>query len=257
MDLVKAIASRQLALGIWLLAASFSLPAFAQGSSHATPIDAKTGQPYTSKQYAKAARVICKKLDYFKRDPKTFRVKRPQMCTALPDECANDAEYLYSRGISRYTVQKVMDITPAERFNEQFPAIFEQLLTYSCPASSHAVSDEPFHNVRRNPMKRAVFLGRIDNFFNDFIFKDYEIKVNGQRRLSIDINAVEQVEGQPETIIDYLDKALAPVFSNYLGKATREDLEDLRQMLINRGAVPARDLDCQPDQQIGCEVKQR
>lgn len=214
--------------------------------------------PYTDEQYLILARSLCMQFDRYTDNAQAFTLRRPKMCVALPRLCKTDRKHIGPRGLTRYTIARMFKIQDTETLETQLPAIISKGLTYSCSnLSSHALSDIPFHQTKRNYMKRAVFVGQISNFFNRFIFKDYEIEQDGQKRLAIDINAVEIVDGEPETILDYLDKVLAPTHDAFLGNARRDDLEDLRQMLINRGAMKARDLDCADGQRVYCPIKGR
>lgn len=199
---------------------------------------------YTDEQYKRIAKSICLKLDRQKDNAQAYTLRRPKMCIALPRECKTSKTHIDSRGIVRYTIATVLKIKDSKTLEDSLPAILSNLLKYNCEkVSSHALPDLPFDQVRRNIMKRAVFTGQITDFFNRFIFKDYEQEdTNGYKSLAIDINAVELVEGKPETILDYLDKVLAPTHDAFLGKARRDDIEDLRQMLINRGAKRASEL---------------
>lgn len=244
----------------WRIPATALASALLAALAWATPAVAQPANPhielnYSDAQYQKTATIICRRLDRFKTDTQIYPLRQPKMCTALPKGCEAGKKYIGPRGIVRYSADQILKVGDAALLEAQLPAIINKLSTFSCAPSSHKLLGEPLHEVRRNIVKRAVFLGQTTNFFNRFIFKDYEYQQQGHRRLGIDINAVELVEGQPETLLDYLDTILAPTHKRYLGKAGRDDVEALRYSLIKRGAVRARDLDCAPGQQIYCPLK--
>lgn len=225
-------------------------------SNIAEPIDALTGKPYTDQQYQRIARSVCLKLDRYKDNAQAYILRKPKMCTALPEACRANKTHIGPRGLTRYTIATILKIRDTESLERDLPALISKTLSFNCPKpSSHALPDLPFDQQLRNIMKRAAFVAQSDNFFRRFLFKDYEYEVDGKLRLKVDINAIEMVEGEPETILDYLDKVLAPTHDAFFGKARRDDMEDLRVMLLERGALRARALRCEPGQKIGCDAE--
>ncbi|WP_027671329.1 hypothetical protein [Rheinheimera baltica] len=80
-------------------------------------------------------------------------------------------------------------------------------------------------------LKRMINLGEDSNFFYRFLLKDKQV----------DVNAVEYVDGEPETIIDFIDKILlTPEMQRYYSV---KELQKLRKNLIKHfGAKKAVDL---------------
>ena len=80
-------------------------------------------------------------------------------------------------------------------------------------------------------LKRMINLNEDSNFFYRFLLKDKQV----------DVNAVEYVDGEPETIIDFIDKILlTPEMQRYYSV---KELQKLRKNLIKHfGAKKAIDL---------------
>ncbi|NKI15940.1 hypothetical protein HCU74_00780 [Spongiibacter sp. KMU-166] len=178
------------------------------------------------------------------------------MCTAVPKACERGDKYLDMRGIVRATIAQGFRITDGEVLERNLPTLLNELMTYSCDIKSvYALSDVPFHHQKRNIAKRAIFTGQVKDFFNQFLFDDYGYRTGaGQRRVRFDINAVEMVDGEPETLLDYVDKVLGYHSDTYLAEEQRGNVELLRLKLVNRDAVNARNLDCAAGQKTGCSV---
>tara|TARA_R110001592_G_scaffold77100_1_gene232336 strand:- start:586 stop:1587 length:1002 start_codon:yes stop_codon:yes gene_type:complete len=255
-------AGRQLWLVIGLVTGLASVTAHAKDyrdCNHADPIErtqcVQETLTYTPKQIAKVASVICSRIDRYKRSSeKAFEIK-PEMCVAVPGMCDDGKKYLDIRGIVRATITQGLKITDNNKFEGQLTAILSEVMTHNCSIkSSFAITNVPFHNQKRNITKRAVFTGQIASMFNRFLFSDYEFERNGRKAVSWDINAVEIVDGEPETLLDYLDKILAPAHNTYIGYEQRGNARDLRREIIDRGAVNARRLDCAPIQRNWCKV---
>lgn len=198
---------------------------------------------YSNEQYSKVARVICMRIDDFKQSSaQAFEIK-PRMCPAVPRLCAKGQKYLDMRGVVRYTVAQGLKIKDSEKLENALPAILSELMKHPCSIkSTYALSDVPFHNQRRNIAKRAIFTGQTASFFNHFLFNDYGYDENGKKKVKVDINAVEYVGGEPETLLDYVDKVLAPDHDGFLGYEQRGNVESLRDALISIGAKKASEL---------------
>ena len=69
-------------------------------------------------------------------------------------------------------------------------------------------------------MKRAIALSMQNHVFYKFLLKSKET----------DVNAIEYVNGEPETVLDYLDKILAD--PNASKKFVIADIERLQQVLV-------------------------
>ena len=80
-------------------------------------------------------------------------------------------------------------------------------------------------------LKRMINLNEDSNFFYRFLLKDRQV----------DVNAVEYVDGEPETIIDFIDKILlTPEMQRYYSV---KELQKLKKNLIKHfGAKKAVDL---------------
>lgn len=82
-------------------------------------------------------------------------------------------------------------------------------------------------------MKRAIALSIHNKVFYEFLLDTEDVEINP--------NAVEYVNGQPETVVDYLDKILAD--PNSSRKYVISDIKRLRKDLVNYyGAKSAREL---------------
>ena len=139
---------------------------------------------------------------------------------------------------------------------QSVPGVISNALGRSCSDTSyHYALNIPFLKQRRNFAKRAIFLGNAQGLFDEFLFEEYSTVENGKRKTVIDINAVEYVDGEPETLLDYLDKILIHGHIERLGGSNRGDVNALRNDLIfSYGAVNAIELDCEPGQTVGCKT---
>lgn len=82
-------------------------------------------------------------------------------------------------------------------------------------------------------MKRALALKIQGYIFDDFFFDTEDVDVN--------VNAIEYVDGKPETVLDYLDKIL--LSPNASRRYVISDIKDLKEALIEQyGAKHAKEL---------------
>ncbi|RZO84549.1 MAG: hypothetical protein EVA65_10090 [Oceanococcus sp.] len=222
----------------------------------------------TDEQIEKISKYICFQFDRYKTDDKSIKKANVSSCKA-PYEfvCQGEGEYLSMVGIVRAGINKTLKINSATEFENSIPHVVSQLMTHSCyKPSMHYAVNTPFLKQRRNFAKRAIFLGNAGYLFDEFIFKEYIYEVNGKIKPVIDINAIEMVDGEPETLLDYLDKIVERGHASRLGGSGWNDLSggsgyapgtSLRSVLPALGAVNAIDLDCEPGQRTGCKVKRR
>lgn len=210
---------------------------------------------FTSEQYHKVARGICMRIDRFKQSSAQAFEIRDKMCPAVPSLCKGGSKYLDMRGVVRVTVAQGLRLSDPNVIEAILPAVLSELLTYSCDVvSAYALSDVPFHQQKRNYAKRAIFTGQTSDMFNQFLFNDYGYDLTDGKAVAWDINAVEMVDGEPETLLDYVDKILVPEHPIFLGEEQRGNVESIRDAFISIGAVNARNLDCEPGQKTWCNV---
>ena len=200
---------------------------------------------FTDEQFEKISRYICKKFDQYKSNTKAVPKKYVSSCKS-PTEfvCSGETDYLSMRGIVRVGIHRTLGIKSAQEFENSIPHVISNLMKFSCKdVSRHYDLEIPFLKQRRNIAKRAIFLGNTRSFFDEFIFEDYSSVENGKRKTVIDINAIEYVDGEPETLLDYLDKILEPNHASRLGGSNRGDITALRNTLIfSYGAKTAEEL---------------
>lgn len=211
-------------------------------------------------------RFLCGQIDMFKNSSyKAFPIRGPDYCLYVPGQCARGDEYLDIRGVVRTTVARGIwrrdfgqqSAATVAAYNRELPTMISKMATYSCTdASNLGLENIPFHQQHRNFLKRAIFVGLTDSMFEHFLLKDYETRdAQGRYKLTWDVNAVETVDGEPETLLDYVDKVLAHSSDNYLHMERRGTLETLRILLLSRGALHAGDLNCTRPHQIFCPLK--
>ncbi len=189
---------------------------------------------FTDEQFEKISKVVCSRFDTYKENYKVFMKSKLKECNGPRSfACNGESEYLSMRGIVRATISRVLKISNAVDFESSLPSVISKLMKYNCKSQSeHFKLDIPFLKQRRNIAKRAIFLGNAESFFDDFIFEEYSSFENGKRKTVIDINAIEYVDGEPETLLDYLDKILEPNHASRLGGSNRGDIAALRNRLI-------------------------
>lgn len=223
---------------------------------------------YSEKQFESIAVLVCDNLDYYKDDPRTVMKKDFPGCNgAYSFVCAKERETLSIGGIVRASISETLKIRDEAEFEKSVPGVISNALGVNCTDTSyHYALNIPFLKQRRNFAKRAIFIGKAQSFFDNFIFEEYSTVENGKRKTVIDINAVEYVDGEPETLLDYLDKIVERGHASRLGGSNWDDLSggsgyapgtSLRSVLPALGAVNAIDLDCEPGQRTGCKVKRR
>jgi hypothetical protein len=214
---------------------------------------------YSDEQFKNISQQVCLLFDMYKKNPKAIKKSYIPMCKA-PYEfvCKDEGEYLSMRGIVRSSINLVLEIKSPTEFENSIPYVVSELMKQSCSKTSiHYSLDTPFLKQRRNIAKRAIFLGNTTSFFDRFIFKEYSSVENGKRKTVIDINAVEYVDGQPETLLDYLDKILEPGHASRLGGSSRGDVSALRRTLIRYGAKRVSEMDCRNQSLFPCEAPEQ
>ncbi|MES1933741.1 hypothetical protein T35B1_14105 [Salinisphaera shabanensis T35B1] len=210
-------------------------------------------------------RVLCGQIDMFKNSSCKAFPLRDEYCHLVPGKCARDDEYLDIRGVVRTTIARGLfgrdyghqqNAATIAAYERELPIIISKLAATSCPTASNlGLPNVPFHQQHRNFIKRAIFTGQTDETFDLFLLKDFEHFKNGKAALDWDVNAVEYVDGEPETLLDYVDKVLAAPDDGYLNMERRGTVIRLRKLLVHHGAVHARDLDCSHRGQIFCPLK--
>lgn len=189
---------------------------------------------YSGLKFEAISKLICLRFDTYKTDPESLKKSYISACKS-PNEfvCEGEGQYLTMRGIVRSSINTVLKIDSASEFERTVAPAISKTMTVGCPSSrTHFALNLPFLKQHRNMAKRAIFLGNAGYLFNEFIFDEYSYEENGRRKLSIDINAVEYVDGEPETLLDYLDKILVKGHIERLGGSSRGDIEALRNRLI-------------------------
>ena len=254
-----SLAEKRIRRAGWLLGlvVGFGCGALPAGAAEIVYDDAKLKRVHS---------VLCGQIDRFKNSSyKSFPIRQPDMCLYVPGQCARGDEYLDIRGVVRTTVARGIwrrdfgqqSAATVAAYNRELPIIISKLAATSCPSASKlGLPNIPFHQQRRNFIKRAIFVGYTDSMFEHILLKDYETRdAQGQYKLTWDVNAVETVDGEPETLLDYVDKVLAAPDDGYLNMERRGTVRNVRVLLIKRGAVNARDLDCTRPHQIFCPLK--
>ncbi|MAS10884.1 hypothetical protein [Salinisphaera sp.] len=226
---------------------------------------------YNDEQLARTGRVLCGQIDRFKDSScKAFPI-RDEFCQLIPEQCARDDICMGMGSVIRTTIARgllgrpeqgralgQLDADTIAAYERELPIVISKFATMSCPAPSNlGLPNVPFHQQHRNFIKRAIFTGQTIETFNQFLLKDFEYFENGKAKLSWDVNAVEYVDGEPETLLDYVDKVLGAGDNTFLNMERRGTVEDIRILLLSLGAVHARDLDCRHRGQIFCPLKSR
>tara|TARA_B100001939_G_scaffold98262_1_gene84601 strand:- start:101 stop:922 length:822 start_codon:yes stop_codon:yes gene_type:complete len=259
-----SLAGKSIRRAGWLLGLTLGFGCIAASASAAEIV-------YDEEQLARTGRVLCGQIDRFKdSSSKAFPI-RDEFCPLVPEKCARDDKDLDIRGMVRTTIARGLLGRPAQgrvlgqlsaatiaAYERELPIIISELATMSCPAATNlGLPNVPFHQQHRNFIKRAIFTGQTVETFNQFLLKDFEYFENGKAKLSWDVNAVEYVDGEPETLLDYVDKVLGAGDNTFLNMERRGTVEDIRILLLSLGAVHARDLDCRHRGQIFCPLKSR
>ena len=86
-------------------------------------------------------------------------------------------------------------------------------------------------NGRRNFIKEAITMAFHNPMINNFLIEDFLL--DEEDSPMIDFNAVDIINGQPETILDYLDSVLNGKAKIKLDSGSKEDLENLRFTLAD------------------------
>jgi hypothetical protein len=84
---------------------------------------------------------------------------------------------------------------------------------------------------RRNFIKEAITVAYHNPMINNFLIEKFLLDEEGSPM--IDFNAVDIINGQPETVLDYLDSVLDGTAKIKLNANSREDLENLRFTLAD------------------------
>lgn len=210
-----------------------SAPAFSQELSYGT------------KQYNTVAQEICSNIDRYKQEAGTGFPILPAMCVAVPKACKRGDKQLDMRGMIRVTIAQGFDITDSDYLERYLPALLSGVISHSCDTTStYALPGVADHEQKRNILKRAIFTDQTGEMFNRHLFRDYPYNSHTGKRLLININAVEFVDGEPETLLDYLDKILMPESNVQLSETQRNSFNSLRAAITHVfGAVNARNLD--------------